>query len=187
MIIVGLGNSTKEYANTYHNAGFLLVDWLGEQYGTEWKTNKKVHATVATCDISSATGNSNITLIKPTGYMNTSGQSVKEILKYFKLNPDDLLVVHDDSDIELGNYKIVFGRGSAGHHGVQSIIDALRTKDFRRLRIGVRTRISRSQLLNSKRIQAGDFVLKKISAADKKILQRVFENILPNLNRSITL
>ncbi|MEK7114725.1 MAG: aminoacyl-tRNA hydrolase, partial [Patescibacteria group bacterium] len=113
-LIIGLGNPGKEYEKTYHNAGFLFVDYL----------------------INSQLPITNYKLLKTDVYMNQSGNFVKKTLKKYKIKPEEILIVHDDSDIELGKYKISFGRGSAGHNGVQSIIDALKTKNFWRLRIG---------------------------------------------------
>jgi len=100
--------------------------------------------------------------------MNESGKAVKEAVKYFRAKPEEILIIHDDSDIELGKYKISFGRGSAGHQGVESIIKSLGTKNFWRLRIGIR---------RTKRKKAGEFVLKKITPADKLVWERLFSDL----------
>ncbi len=110
--------------------------------------------------------------------MNESGKAVKEAMKYFKIKPEEILIVHDDSDIELGKYKISFGRGSAGHNGVQSIINNLKTKNFWRLRIGVRPTTNNRR--PTTQIKAGDFVLKKISKKNLEIFEKFFYEI--NIN-----
>ena len=109
--------------------------------------------------------------------MNESGRAISAAIKYFKIKPEEILIVHDDSDIEIGKYKISFGRGSAGHNGVESIIKSLKTKDFWRLRIGIRPniRINQSKISINQRLKASAFVLKKISKKDLKILEKVFE------------
>lgn len=153
-LIIGLGNPGKEYEKTYHNAGFLFVDYL----------------------INSQLPITNYKLLKTDVYMNQSGNFVKKTLKKYKIKPEEILIVHDDSDIELGKYKISFGRGSAGHNGVQSIIDALKTKNFWRLRIGIGRRLTRtSRELTRKK--ARDFVLKKIGKKDLKIIEKSFSEI----------
>ncbi len=109
--------------------------------------------------------------MKSEVYMNKSGEFVRQEIKKAKVKPENLLVIHDDSDIELGKYKLSFGRSSAGHRGVQNIIDQLRTDKFWRLRIGIRPATEKA------RTKAEDLVLKKISSASKKKLELVFKAI----------
>jgi len=106
--------------------------------------------------------------IKSDVFMNQSGKFVKDAMKNKNLKPNNLLIIHDDSDIHLGKYKLSFGRNAAGHKGVQDIINHLKTKDFWRLRIGVRNPKEKI------RVKAEDMVLKKISPTHKKILEEVF-------------
>lgn len=104
--------------------------------------------------------------------MNESGAYVAKMVKKFGVKPEELLIVHDDSDIEIGKYKLTPpGHGAAGHHGIESIQAALKTNNFWRLRIGIRPK----QAGDEERLKALDFVLKKISPADKKLLGKVFE------------
>ncbi|MCL5004652.1 MAG: aminoacyl-tRNA hydrolase [Patescibacteria group bacterium] len=151
-IIIGLGNPDKEYANTYHNVGFLFIDYLLK--------NPPI-----------------IKLLKSDVFMNESGKFVSKTLKKTNIKPEEILIVHDDSDIEIGKYKISFGRGSAGHNGVESIIKSLKTKNFWRLRIGIRPhiRINQHKISINQRPKAAAFVLKKISKKDLGILEKVFE------------
>lgn len=157
-LIIGLGNPDKKYENTYHNVGHLAVNYLKSS---------------ALCSLPSALINSN-------AYMNESGNFVKKILKKYKTKPEELLIIHDDSDIILGKYKLSFNRGSAGHKGVESIIKSMGIKNFCRLRIGIRPQKNEppfNKTLNKKRPKAENFVLAAISKNDKKILSEVFEKL----------
>lgn len=163
-VIIGLGNPDSNYRNTYHNVGCLFIDYLASRDLA--KPDK---------------------LFKSDFFMNESGAFVKKIMKKHGLKSEELFVAHDDSDIQIGRYKISFGHGSAGHKGAESIIKNLKTstkskfasdgKNFWRLRIGVRSKIDLPIESASRRIKAGDFVLKKISAEDKKTLEKVFDQI----------
>src|SRR3989344_4878171 len=119
-LIIGLGNPGQEYSNTYHSVGFLFICYL-----EEGRQNSKFEIR-------------NSKLLKSDVFMNASGQFVKKALKKYGTKPHEILIAHDDSDIALGNYKLSFDRNSAGHKGAQSVIDALGTKKFWRLRIGIR-------------------------------------------------
>jgi PTH1 family peptidyl-tRNA hydrolase len=177
-LVIGLGNPGKEYEKTYHNVGFLAINYLvamslrGAKRGSN-PINKKI-ASVAFGDLAMTP------LLKSDVFMNQSGNFVKATLKKYKIRPEELLIIHDDSDIELGKYKLCFGRGSAGHKGVQSIIDALNTKNFWRLRIGIRHELTQNKRRVA-RTKASELVLKKITKRDLEILEKVFEEILNNL------
>lgn len=178
-LIIGLGNPESKFQNTYHNAGHLFVDYLAELLtAPKFKKQRLKHF-----EFSKTT---NQALIKTTTHMNNSGSVVKESLQFFSTQPEETVVAHDDSDIMLGNYKIEFGRGTAGHRGIESIVKALRTKNFWRLRIGVRKSNVKGPAKGGTRqgwqrsdirLKAGDFVLKKISSANKKILDETFQEI----------
>ncbi len=160
-IIVGLGNPGKEYEDTYHNVGSWMIEERLAQSGASGFQKEKIF------QFSKGGG---LIFAKPLIFMNDSGRAVQAVLKKFNARTDNLLVIHDDSDIIVGDYKVAWGRGSAGHNGIKSIIDTLGTQDFWRLRIGIRPLPVRG-----KRLKAGDFVLKKISLANKKTLKQVFE------------
>jgi len=155
-LIIGLGNPGKEYEKTYHNAGFLFIDSLIEKI-----PDYKLQTT-------------NYKLFKSDVYMNESGGFVAKTLKKRGIKPKEILIVHDDSDIEIGKYKISFGRGSAGHNGVESIIKSLKTKNFWRLRIGIRHGLTQNKR-GPIRKKASEMVLKKISKKDLEILEDVFK------------
>jgi PTH1 family peptidyl-tRNA hydrolase len=166
-VIVGLGNPGIAFKDTYHNAGMLAVQYLAgelekEGVAVEWKTHKKLFSYAVAHDLA---------LILPLTFMNESGMAVKEAMKKFSAEAEDLTVVHDESDLAVGTYKVSVGRNAAGHKGILSIMAALGTKDFTRIRIGIR-RPNPGQ-----RKKASDFVLKKITAADRKSLDTVFGTI----------
>jgi len=155
-LILGLGNPGEKYASTYHNIGQLYVEGIANGSFKKYRH----------FEFSKKSG---VIFAKPTTFMNQSGIAAKEALKYFNLKPENLLVVHDDSDILLGEYKITFDRGSAGHNGVQSVIDILKTEKFFRLRIGMRQ--------DGITTKAGEFVLRPISKSDLSTLRGVFLDI----------
>ncbi|MDP3956608.1 MAG: hypothetical protein Q8P97_01260, partial [bacterium] len=125
------------------------------------------------------------TLVKPLTFMNDSGAATRSALKYFKVPADELLLVHDDSDILLGKYKLSFGRGAGGHKGVESVIHALGGKNFWRLRIGVRE--AARNKITKKPLKAGEFVLKNISETALRKLYSAFSgaklNVIENETR----
>ena len=175
-LIIGLGNPGKQYEKTYHNVGQLFVSWI-----INHKTWDIKHRLFTASKIMIQDPGFIIHAVKPQTFMNETGKAVVAALKYFKVKPEELLIVHDDSDIELGKYKISFGRGSAGHKGVESIIKNLNTKNFYRLRIGIRP------LFKAKSLQpkASERVLKKIKSQDLKIINKVFEEVLTKLKGDI--
>ncbi len=171
-IIAGLGNPGKEYENTYHNVGFLAVDYfINKVKRLSLKTLKEKRFEYAE--------NGNAIFIKPTTYMNESGTAVKNSLRYFKASPDELLIIHDDSDIQIGEYKLSFERGSGGHKGIESIISNLKTNRFWRIRIGIRPPSRK----DAPRKKAVEFVLKNISPAHKRQLMSVFAAIAKQINQ----
>lgn len=131
-IIVGLGNpAVPEYEKTRHNLGRRMVETLSD---SNWEAKQKLFADVADVKIDGK----KILLARPTTYMNESGKAVSALARFHKIKPDDLLVIHDDSDIFFGKIKLSYGSRSAGHRGVESVIRAIKTKNFWRLRIGIR-------------------------------------------------
>ncbi len=128
-LVVGLGNPGDRYALTRHNVGFMLLDVFASSRDLKWKFNKKAQALVTKFE--------NVLLVKPQTYMNRSGISVAYFANYYELAPSELLVVHDDIDLDLGQTRLQFGAGPAGHHGVEDIMVSLKTKEFWRLRVGV--------------------------------------------------
>lgn len=133
MLIVGLGNPGKEYANTHHNIGFIMVDKLAEYFKTKYKFEKKFQGDVAEFKYN---GEKHY-ILKPQTYMNNSGISVKALCDYYKIDIDDIFVVYDDMDLPVGTKRIRSNGSSGGHNGIKSIIAHLGSSEFKRLRIGI--------------------------------------------------
>lgn len=166
-IIVGLGNPGTNYEKTRHNAGFMALDRL--QTALElpaFAANKKLRGFVSKGKI----GRSAIVLLKPETFMNESGLAVEAALKFFKATPKDLIVIHDDKDILLGETRVQAGRGDAGHNGVKSIIEKTETKDFPRIRIGIEPE-------NEIILDTADFVLRRFSSDEMKKLTKVLDHV----------
>lgn len=170
--VVGLGNPGREYEKTRHNAGRAAVALFAKQEDTgDFVFNKKANALVAK--------GSGVTLALPETMMNNSGKAVAALVKSPKA-AKSLLVVHDDLDLPLGAVKMVFGRGSGGHKGVESVMHALKTKDFARLRIGISAAGKNHQ---AKKVSGEEKVLKQVigrwkpaeEAAVKKALAKSVE------------
>jgi len=162
-LIVGLGNPGEKYKKTRHNLGFLMVDYLAA--GNKWEKSKKADCLYLKKQI----GLEEVKLIKPLTFMNNSGKTVNYIQKKHCLKPKDILVIHDDIDLPLGEIKIQKGRGSAGHKGVQSVINQLGAKDFIRMRIGIKP-ISQETIINTEK-----FVLQKFTESEEKIILKTIE------------
>lgn len=132
-LIVGLGNPGEKYAATRHNAGFHWLCRLAEQLRITFKSEVKFHGLCANVVLD----NEQFWLLKPQTYMNASGMAVAALSRFYKISPDQLLVVHDELDLPPGTAKLKLGGGAGGHNGLKDIITRLATQDFWRLRIGV--------------------------------------------------
>lgn len=131
-IIVGLGNPGNEYAKTRHNVGFMLIDALAEHLNiTLWKD--KFNAQIAEGRI----GAEKILLVKPQTYMNNSGEAVGPLMRWYKLEPEDIIVAHDDMDIPAGTIRIRKKGSSGGHNGIKSLISHIGSENFARVRLGI--------------------------------------------------
>jgi PTH1 family peptidyl-tRNA hydrolase len=131
LLVVGLGNPGREYARNRHNAGAMVVDELARRHGGSWRS--KFSGQLAEVRLEGH----KVALLKPETYMNDSGNSVGAAARFFKVAPDAVLVVHDESDLEAGRLQVRLGGGLAGHNGLRSIASHLKTQDFLRLRVGV--------------------------------------------------
>jgi PTH1 family peptidyl-tRNA hydrolase len=131
LLVAGLGNPGREYERTRHNAGWMVVDELARRHSGSFRSKFSGQLSETRLD------DLKLALLKPETYMNVSGRSIAAARKFFKVDPADVLVVHDDVDLEPGRLQAKFGGGLAGHNGLRSIAEALGTNDFQRLRIGV--------------------------------------------------
>ena len=131
LLVVGLGNPGREYAAHRHNVGWMVVDELARRHGASWRA--KFNGQIADVRLDGH----RIALLKPETYMNDSGRSVAAAAAFFKVEPDAILVVHDEIDFEPGRLQARLGGGLAGHNGLRSVASHLRTREFMRLRVGV--------------------------------------------------
>jgi PTH1 family peptidyl-tRNA hydrolase len=131
-IIAGLGNPGEQYCSTRHNVGFFIVDDLARRW-TSATFQEKWHAEY----LSLTVGQEKVHLVKPLTFMNRSGKAVTQFLRFFKIAPEQLLVIHDDLDMSSGRVKLVKGGGAGGHNGIKSLVETLGTKVFYRLKIGI--------------------------------------------------
>lgn len=169
-LIIGLGNPGKQYERTRHNAGFMALDMLAGP--TEFALQKKFQAEVATLEINGQ----KVVAAKPQTFMNESGTSTRALLDFYKLQPKDVIVLHDDKDIPLGKFRVQKDRGAAGHNGVTSIINHLGTQDFWRIRIGVLT-------MEYPIEDTAEFVLGKFSKEELATLNEATKRALDELKK----
>lgn len=153
--IVGLGNPGEKYKNTFHNAGFWALDVLAGMLDASFSNDASCHAQLAVAKINEQ----KIILVKPTTYMNLSGVAIGALLHFYKIDIENLIVIRDDIDMELGKIKLKKNSSSGGHKGVQSIIDTLGSEAFIQVKIGV-----------GRQDNVVDFVLKKLNKHEQNIL-----------------
>jgi PTH1 family peptidyl-tRNA hydrolase len=162
-LIVGLGNPEKKYEKTRHNIGFRVIDELEKIY--DLSQNKVI-------------------LLKPDSYMNNSGKVVREYLAYEKISPEKLIVVHDDIDLLFGDVRVSTDSSSAGHKGVQSIIDELKTQNFCRIRIGIRQDTITPPIGEAgKKQDTSEFVLKNFSKTEEEKLPEIIKKAVEETSK----
>jgi PTH1 family peptidyl-tRNA hydrolase len=162
-LIVGLGNPGVEYANTRHNAGFLLVESLARKWGVDWARERKFSARTARA----LHGGKKVLLCEPQTFMNLSGEAVAAVVQFYQLPRAKVLVVVDDADLPLGEIRLRPGGGSGGHHGLDSVAQHLGSKEYARLRIGIGRKDEARQITGH--------VLGKFSPEEGATLEKVLE------------
>jgi len=169
-LIIGLGNPEEKYKNNRHNAGFIIIDEFQKDWGfPAFEFSKKFDAEIS----EGISEGDKIILVKPQTFMNKSGESVQKIISFYKLTPEDITVIHDDLDINLGEFKLSTDSRAAGHNGVQNIIDKLGTQNFKRIRIGIEGEEQRKN-----RVVPGDvFVLQDFSDEELEIIKNLAKEI----------
>ena len=158
ILIAGLGNPGKEYENTRHNAGFLVLNTLAQKLGADLSERK--HR--ALCG-KAVIGGQKVILLKPQTYMNSSGESIRAAADYYKVPPEDILVVYDDISLAPGQLRIRAKGSAGGHNGIKSIIAHLGTQEFPRVKVGIGEKPPRMDL--------ADYVLGHFSSGEKKIME----------------
>jgi PTH1 family peptidyl-tRNA hydrolase len=131
LLVVGLGNPGREYVRNRHNVGYLVADELARRHGGTWRSKFSGRLAEIRLD------GHKVALLKPETYMNESGRAVSAAARFYKLEPGEVLVIHDEGDFDLGRLELKVGGGLGGHNGLRSIAQHLKTQDFLRLRIGV--------------------------------------------------
>lgn len=170
ILVVGLGNPGREYAHTHHNMGFDVVDKFADSLGVSFDREgfKGIYAKAKYFD-------HDIIILKPQTYMNLSGESVVQVLNFFKISIDEMIVVFDDMDIPVGHLKLKIKGSSGGHNGIKSIINSIGTDEFKRIKVGI----------GKAEHDVIDYVLTKPSKEDEAFLQEAQNNAVDALKIAI--
>lgn len=160
-LIAGLGNPTKEYDKTRHNAGFSVIDVLADRYRID--VSEKKHK--ALCGRGVIEGQK-VLLLKPQTFMNLSGESIRAAADYYKIAPEEMVVIYDDISLEPGQLRIRLKGSAGGHNGIKNIIANLGTQDFPRIKVGVGAKPPRMDL--------ADYVLSRFGAGEQKLMDEAF-------------
>ena len=172
--LVGLGNPGKKYANSRHNIGFLLLENLSKKYNSNFLLKDKLKSSCSEFKIN----NSTYRLFLPNTFMNNSGDAVRAIVDWYKINLDQIIVIVDDKDLPLGKIRFRKKGSSGGHNGLKSIIEKLQTNNFNRIRIGIGSPPLIKGINNYNTIS---HVLGNISQEEKTILDKVYEKVIKSL------
>jgi PTH1 family peptidyl-tRNA hydrolase len=173
-LIVGLGNPGAQYEDTRHNAGFWFLDLIARGLNETFRTESRHHGQVARITLNGH----ECRLLKPTTFMNRSGQSVSSLSRYFDISPAEILVAHDELDLPAGSIRLKSGGGHAGHNGLRDIMSAIGNRDFQRLRIGIDHPDDRRQVVN--------YVLDRPSKADRKAIDGCLEEAVDCLGEVLS-
>src|SRR3989344_2152825 len=178
-VIVGLGNPGKETNLPRHNAGRIFLYWFAEEKQkekakiSEWEFDKKINSLKSRLV---KNGGKMSLLLVPETYMNKSGEALKKIITS-KIKARSLALVHDDLDLPLGKFKISYNRGSAGHKGVESIIKAVKTNEFARVRIGISPVSPKGKIKKPKTEKLSDFITGKFKKEELIVLKRIYKHV----------
>jgi PTH1 family peptidyl-tRNA hydrolase len=163
LLVVGLGNPGPQYAKTRHNVGFMVADLLAARLGAPFKMHKRSGAEIVTGRL----GSRSVVVAKPRTFMNESGLHVGPLAKFYSVSPADVIVIHDELDIDFGKIRLKLGGGEGGHNGLRSVANALGAKDFQRVRIGIGRPPGRKD--------PAAFVLEPFTAAERAELATICE------------
>ena len=176
IILIGLGNPGTKYINSRHNIGFILLENLSKKYNSNFLLKDKLKSFCSEFKINDST----YRLFLPNTFMNNSGDAVRAILDWYKINLDNIFIIVDDKDLPLGKIRFRKKGGSGGHNGLKSIIEKLQTKNFNRIRIGIGSPSLSKEKNNFNTIS---HVLGNISAEEKQILDQVFNRVIESLEQ----
>lgn len=194
ILIVGLGNPGEKYESTRHNLGFMVVDHVLKNFEPVqkrgWEDSTKFKSDIAQIEWQPKSGSlQKVTLVKPKTYMNNSGMAVALISSFYKVASEDIWIIHDDFDLPIGSMKIRFGGASAGHHGVESIINSLKTDKFWRFRLGTGESHAKGKIAKHRVRSADDFVLNNFGRGEsgkvRELVKRTVKAIETGLEESL--
>lgn len=164
-LIIGLGNPGREYEKTRHNIGFMFLEhYISKKNMNTYNWQKKFNSLYLQSEINGE----KVIFLKPQTYMNLSGEAVRNFVNFFKININDILVISDDLDLLVGNFKLKLNGSSGGHNGLKNIAECLGTTEYKRLKVGI---------AKDKNIDIKDYVLGKFSKEDIEIYDRLFNNL----------
>jgi len=176
IFLIGLGNPGKKYSKSRHNIGFLLLEELSKKYNSNFLLKDKLKSSCSEFQINDC----NFRLFLPNTFMNNSGDAVRAIVDWYKINLDQIFIIVDDKDLPLGKIRFRRKGSSGGHNGLKSIIEQLQTQNFKRIRIG----IGSPPLIEGKNnINTISHVLGNISLEEKLILDRVYKRVIESLEQ----
>ncbi len=193
-LIVGLGNPGDKYESTRHNLGFVVLDHLVKNSQSvskgKWEKNPKLKSEVFIMDWQPKTGTADkIVFAKPQTYMNNSGMAVSLISQFYKIDPNDIWIIHDELDLPIGSMKIRMGGSGAGHHGIESIMEHLKTDKFWRFRLGIGQTKNHEEMAKHNFKNATDYVLEnfvgKESSTVKHLIKRATDALTTALEKDI--
>ena len=174
--LIGLGNPGKKYSRSRHNIGFLLLENLSKKYNSNFSLKDKLKSSCSEFKIN----NSTYRLFLPNTFMNNSGDAVRAIVDWYKINLDQIFIIVDDKDLPLGKIRFRKKGSSGGHNGLKSIIEKLQTHEFNRIRIGIGSPPSNKEIKNFNTIS---HVLGNISLEEKVILDKVYKRVIESLEQ----
>ncbi len=176
IFLIGLGNPGKKYSKSRHNIGFLLLDKFSKKYNSNFLLKDKLKSSCSEFKIN----NSTYKLFLPNTFMNNSGDAVKAIVDWYKINLDQLFIIVDDKDLPLGKIRFRKKGSSGGHNGLKSIIEKLRSNDFNRIRVGIGSPPLKEGTNNFNTIS---HVLGNFSLEEKSILDKVYKKVIDSLEQ----
>ena len=174
LYLVGLGNPGKKYSNSRHNIGFLILEYFSKKYNSKFLLKEKIKSSYSELKINDVT----YRLFLPNTFMNNSGEAVRAIVDWYKINLDQVFIIVDDKDLPLGKIRFRKKGGSGGHNGLKSIIEKMQTNAFNRIRIGIGSPTSINEMRDFNTIS---HVLGNISLEEKIILDKVYKKVIDSL------
>ena len=174
--LIGLGNPGKKYFNSRHNIGFLLLEKLAKKYNSNFSSKDKLKISFSEFQINDST----FRLFLPNTFMNNSGDAVRAIIDWYKINLDQVFIIVDDKDLPLGKIRFRKRGSSGGHNGLKSIIEKLQTNEFNRIRIGIGSPPSSD---GTNKFNTISHVLGNISLEEKSVLNKVYERVIESLEQ----